>query len=66
MGRGLGCEYRSDTRLQLAPGMEKGYVVKDAKKWEVNTERDASDLDAEYYERLLGEAWGEVAFVFPQ
>jgi hypothetical protein len=63
MGRGFGCKYLSDARLQLAPGMEIGYVVKDAKKWEVNTERDASDLDVVYYGKLLGKAWDEVAFV---
>jgi hypothetical protein len=27
-------------------------VVKDAKKWEVNTERDASEFDAGYYGKL--------------
>ena len=37
--------------------------LKDAKKWEVDTERDASDFDAGYYEKLLGKAWDEVAFV---
>ena len=30
--------------LHLAPGMEIGYVVRDAAKWEVDTERDASGL----------------------
>ena len=35
--------------LPLAPGMEIGYVVKDAKKWEEDAERDASGFDAAYY-----------------
>ena len=35
--------------ISLAPGMEIGYVVKDAAKWKVNTERDASGFDAGYY-----------------
>jgi len=48
----------------LAPGMEIGYVVKDAAKWFVDTERDASEFDAGYYGKLLGKAWDEVAFVF--
>jgi DNA polymerase, archaea type len=34
--------------LPLATGMEIGYVVKDAAKWEVDTERDASEFDAGY------------------
>jgi hypothetical protein len=50
--------------LPLAPGMEIGYVLKDAKKWEVDPERTASKFDAGYYEGLLEKAWGEVAFVF--
>jgi hypothetical protein len=43
--------------------MEIGYVVRDAKTWEVDTERDASGFDAGYYGRLLRKAWDEVAFV---
>ena len=48
----------------LAPGMEIGYVVRDAKKWEVDPERTASEFDSGYYRRLLEKAWEEVAFVF--
>ena len=44
--------------------MKIGYVVRDAKKWEVGTERDASEFDAGYYGKLPEEAWDEVAFVF--
>ena len=49
--------------LSLVPGMEIGYVVRDVKTWELDTERDASDLDVVYYGKLLGKAWDEVAFV---
>ena len=48
--------------IKLAPGMEMGYVVKDAKKWDVTPERTASEFDAAYYEKLLDKAWEEVAF----
>jgi len=48
--------------IKLAPGMEMGYVVKDAKKWDVAPERTASEFDAAYYEKLLDKAWEEVAF----
>jgi DNA polymerase, archaea type len=51
--------------LPLATGMEIGYVVTDAAKWEVDTERDASEFDAGYYGKLLEKAWEEVAFVLP-
>jgi DNA polymerase I len=48
--------------ISLAPGMEIGYVVRDARRWVVDVERDASGFDIEYYEKLLEKAWQEVAF----
>jgi len=50
--------------FQLSPGMEIGYVVRDASKWEIDTERDASKFDEGYYGKLLEKAWEEVAFAF--
>jgi DNA polymerase I len=50
--------------IPLAPGMEIGYVIKDAKKWDVDPERTASKFDAMYYRGLLEKAWTESAFVF--
>lgn len=50
--------------ISLAPGMEIGYVIRDAARWEVETERDASGFDSGYYAKLLEKAWEEVAFVF--
>jgi hypothetical protein len=49
--------------LPLAPGMEIAYVVKDAKKWEVDPARTASEFDAGYYRGLLVKAWEEAGFV---
>jgi hypothetical protein len=37
--------------------------VRDASRWEVDTERDASEFDAGYYRKLQEKAWEEVAFV---
>jgi hypothetical protein len=39
-------------------------VVRDAEKWEVDTERDASEFYAGYYGKLLEKAWDEIIFVF--
>jgi DNA polymerase I len=50
--------------FQLSPGMEISHVVKDSIKWQVDTERDASEFDIGYYRKLLEKAWQEVAFVF--
>jgi hypothetical protein len=44
--------------------MQIAYVVKDAKKWEVDPARTASKFDAGYYKGLLEKAWGEMGFVF--
>ncbi len=52
--------------ISLASGMEIGYVVRDAVRWEVEIERDASEFDARYYGKLLEKAWAEVAFMFTQ
>lgn len=41
MSGGIGGAGISDARLQLAPGVKIGYVMRDAKKWEVDTERYA-------------------------
>jgi hypothetical protein len=43
--------------------MEIGCVAKDAKRWEVDTEREASEFDAAYYGKLLRKAWDEVSIV---
>ena len=46
--------------IPLAPGMEIGYVIGDARKWEVDPERTASKFDAVYYRVLLEKAWGRL------
>lgn len=50
--------------VSLMPGMEIGYVVRDASCWAVDSEKDASEFDIGYYRKLLDKAWSEVAFVF--
>jgi DNA polymerase, archaea type len=42
--------------IPLAPGMEISYVIRDARKWEVDPERTASKFDAVYYRGLLEKA----------
>jgi hypothetical protein len=37
-------------------------VVRNASKWEVDAERDASKFDVAYYLKLLNKAWDEVSF----
>jgi hypothetical protein len=44
--------------------MEIGYVVKDAKRWVVEPQRTAANLDAVYHRKLLEKAWEDVEFAF--
>jgi hypothetical protein len=62
--RGFGGKGVSETGSPLAIGMEIGYVVRDAKKGQVDIERDASEFDAGYYRKLLETAWEEAGFIF--
>jgi DNA polymerase I len=50
--------------IDLSPGMEIGYVVRDAGTWNVAPAWDADVIDREYYRALLDKAWQEVAFPF--
>jgi hypothetical protein len=43
--------------------MKISYVIRDARKWEVDPERTASKFDSVYYRGLLEKAWEEAAFV---
>jgi DNA polymerase I len=43
------------------PGVEVGYVVRDASTWAVSVEDDTSELDTGYYKKLLEKAWIEVS-----
>jgi DNA polymerase I len=52
--------------VKVSPGMTVGYVVRDASRWDVDTEWDASEFDLDYYGKLLFKAWEEAAFVFNQ
>lgn len=60
MCRGIGGAGISKAWITSGPW----YVVTDAVKWKVDPERDASDFNAGYYEKLLEKAWDESAFVF--
>jgi len=48
--------------LELSPGMNVRYVVRDAKRWIVDPEFDAREFDAGYYQKLLQKAWQEIEY----
>jgi DNA polymerase I len=52
--------------IPLSPGMEIGYVIRDARRWEVDLEWDANRFDLAYYRALLDKAWVEVSFAFSE
>ncbi len=53
-----------DRGIEIAPGMKIGYVVRDARRYAVDTEWDAATFDLPYYHALLEKAGEEIAFVF--
>lgn len=52
--------------IKISPGMSVKYVVRDARRWIVDTELDASEFDASYYLRLLGKAWKEIEYILDE
>jgi DNA polymerase I len=55
-----------DRGITIAPGMKIGYIVRDAKRYSVDTAWDAAGFDVSYYRALLEKAWEEIAFAFLQ
>ena len=48
--------------VEIEPGMVIGFVIRDAKRWIVDTEWEAREFDVRYYSELLEKAWKEIAF----
>jgi DNA polymerase I len=55
-----------DRGIAIAPGMKIGYIVRDARRYSVDTAWDAAGFDLSYYRALLEKAWEEIAFAFCQ
>jgi DNA polymerase I len=55
-----------DRGITIAPGMKIGYIVRDAKRYSVDTAWDAAGFDGSYYRALMEKAWEEIAFAFRQ
>jgi DNA polymerase I len=50
--------------VEVAPGMEVSYVVRDAARLVVDPAWDTCGIDARYYGTLVEKAWEEIAFAF--
>ncbi|HWQ68224.1 MAG TPA: type B DNA-directed DNA polymerase [Methanospirillum sp.] len=57
--------YRSHG-VELVPGMDASYLVRDEKGLLVDPSFDPRGVDVQYYQRLVDRAWKEVEFVFDQ
>ena len=53
-----------DRGIAIAPGMKIGYIVRDARRYLVDTVWDAAEFDVSYYQALLEKASDEIAFAF--
>lgn len=57
--------YRSHG-VDLVPGMDASYLVRDERSHEVDPAFDPQSVDVKYYQRLIDKAWEEVFFAFRQ
>ena len=52
--------------VELVPGMDASYLVRDEKGLQIDPSFDPKGVDISYYQRLVDRAWNEVEFVFRQ
>jgi hypothetical protein len=52
--------------VSVAPGSKISYVVRDARKYQVDPAWNAGSFDVFYYRGLLEKAWKEIAYAFTQ
>jgi DNA polymerase I len=52
--------------IGVFPGMLICYVVRDAGRYVVDTEWDATTIDTGYYQKLVDRAWDEIRYAFDQ
>ena len=50
--------------VSIVPGMKISYVVRDARKYQVDPAWDAGSFDCSYYRGLLEKAWKEISYAF--
>jgi DNA polymerase I len=50
--------------VKLAPGMKIQYVVKDARRYQVDPVWSADSIDVAFYRNLIDKAWVEISFAF--
>ncbi|NMB77730.1 MAG: type B DNA-directed DNA polymerase, partial [Methanomicrobiales archaeon] len=55
--------YRS-AGIEIAPGMQIRYVVRNARRYEVDPEWAAASYDIPFYLALMEKAWKEIAYAF--
>jgi DNA polymerase, archaea type len=53
-----------DAGVEIAPGMKIRYVVRDARRYQVDPDWVAGSFDLPYYRGLMEKAWKEIAYAF--
>lgn len=53
-----------DAGVEVAPGMKIRYIVRDARRYQVDPEWAAGTFDIAYYHGLAEKAWNEIAYAF--
>ncbi|PKG31350.1 MAG: hypothetical protein CW742_13870 [Methanoregula sp.] len=55
-----------DAGVEIAPGMQVRYIVRNASRYEVDPPWDARAVDIAFYRTLARKAWMEIAYAFGQ
>jgi DNA polymerase I len=53
-----------DCGVEVAPGMKISYVIRDARRYQVDPEWSAETFDIPYYRSLMEKAWNDIAYAF--
>lgn len=53
-----------DAGMEIAPGMMIRYIVRNARRYQVDPEWAAAGFDIPYYRGLMEKAWKEIAYAF--
>ncbi|WP_292347013.1 MULTISPECIES: hypothetical protein [unclassified Methanoregula] len=61
---GAAVEAYKQQGVEIAPGMKIQYVVKDARRYQVEPSWCESTIDVSFYRGLVDKAWAEIAFAF--
>lgn len=61
---GVAVQAYCDAGVEVAPGMKISYIVRDARRYQVDPDWAAGTFDIPYYRSLMEKAWSDIAYAF--